>query len=165
MLCHRMSVLAEARQRFGGIWLFAYVFLLQLGHLVEHISVAIQGQGLLGSSFDSELSHLLFNGGIAVLATTLLFVYTRNPWVYPLFVISVLHECEHIYIYHQYMETGLTGGPGLLGLGGVIGVFPSPRVQMHNIYNGIEVILLMLGFMYQTEVLLTHSRARGVATP
>ncbi|MDQ6672706.1 MAG: hypothetical protein M3069_18520, partial [Chloroflexota bacterium] len=41
---------------------------------------------------------------------------------------------------------------------------PIPRVQLHNIYNGIEVILLLLGLMYQTEVLLTHSRVRGVAT-
>jgi len=45
----------------------------------------------------------------------------------------------------------------------LIGVFPIPRVQLHNVYNGIEVILLMLGFIYQTEVLLAHSRVRGVA--
>jgi len=42
-----------------GRWLFAWVFLAQLGHLIEHISVAIQGKALLGSQFDSELSHLL----------------------------------------------------------------------------------------------------------
>jgi len=37
-------------------------------------------------------------------------------WVYPLFVISVLHECEHIYLYHRFMQTGLTGALGCLDL-------------------------------------------------
>jgi hypothetical protein len=40
---------------------------------------------------------------------------------------------------------------------------PIPRIQLHNIYNGPEVILLMLGFVYQTEVLLVRLRLKGVA--
>src|ERR1700737_3111105 len=96
----------------AGRWLFAWVFLAQLGHLIEHISVAIQGRGLLGSQFDSELSHLLFNGAIAMLSVALVLVYPRNPWVYPLLVLSIFHGIEHAYIYGRFLETGLTDGPG-----------------------------------------------------
>jgi hypothetical protein len=126
----------------------------QLGHLIEHISVAIQGKGLLGASFDTELSHLLFNGAIAVLSVVLLLVYPRNPWVYPLMVLSVFHGIEHVYIFEQFMRTGVTGGPGLLGRGGAIGVIPLERLDLHNVYNGFEMILIVLGFVAETEVAL-----------
>ncbi len=32
----------------AGLWLFAWVFLAQLGHLIEHIAKAITGAGCLG---------------------------------------------------------------------------------------------------------------------
>jgi len=138
----------------AGTWLFAWVLFAQLGHLIEHIAKAIQGQGLLGPSFDSELSHLLFNGAIALLAIVLVLVYPRNPWVYPLVVISILHGIEHVYIFEQFTRTGLTNGPGLLGLGGAIGVIPLDRLDLHNVYNGFELILITLGFWNETEVRL-----------
>ncbi len=142
------------RGHLAGTWLFAWVFFAQLGHLIEHIAKAIQGQGLLGPSFDSELSHLLFNGAIALLAIVLVLVYPRNPWVYPLVVISILHGIEHVYIFEQFTRTGLTNGPGLLGLGGAIGVIPLDRLDLHNVYNGFELILITLGFWNETEVRL-----------
>jgi hypothetical protein len=61
--------------------LFGVVFAARLGHLGEHISVAIQGHGPLGSAFDSELSLFLFNGAIAILSVVLMAVYSRNSWV------------------------------------------------------------------------------------
>jgi hypothetical protein len=138
----------------SGRWLFAWVFLAQLGHLIEHISKAIQGQGLLGAQFDSELSHLLFNGAIGILSIALVLVYPRNPWVYPLLAVAIFHGSEHVYIYDQFLKTGLSDGPGLLGLGGAIGVIPLDRVDLHNVYNGVEMILMVLGFNYETELLL-----------
>jgi hypothetical protein len=138
----------------AGRWLFAWVFLAQLGHLIEHISVAIQGHGLLGSQFDSEISHLLFNGAIAILSIALVLVYPRNPWVYPLVVLSIFHGIEHVYIYHQFLQTGITNGPGLLGRGGAIGIIPLERLDLHNVYNGFETIFMVLGFWAETEVLL-----------
>jgi hypothetical protein len=135
----------------AGRWLFAWVFLAQLGHLIEHISVAIQGKGLLGSQFDSELSHLLFNGAIAVLSVVLVLVYPRNPWVYPLVVLAMFHCIEHVYIYDQFLKTGIVDGPGLLGRGGAIGVIPLDRLDLHNVYNGFEVIFLTLGLWHEIE--------------
>ena len=106
------------------------------------------------------MSHFLFNGAIAILSIVLIAVYPRNPWVYPLCAISLFHESEHVYIFSQYLQTGITGGPGLLGLGGLWGIFPIPRLQLHNIYNGFEVILLTLGFIFETETLLAKSESR-----
>src|SRR5712692_6442318 len=109
--------------------LFGFVFAAQLGHLIEHIAKAISGQGLLGPAADTELTHLLFNGLVAAFALALV-------WVYPLAVLSVLHGIEHVYIYEQYLRTGVTNGPGLFGLGGAIGIIPLDRLDLHNVYNG-----------------------------
>ncbi|HEV8535923.1 MAG TPA: hypothetical protein VGR87_09435 [Candidatus Limnocylindria bacterium] len=68
----------------AGRWLFAWVFLAQLGHLIEHIAKRLTGSGLFGSNFDSEVSHLAFNGAIAIVSLFLVAVYPRHPWVYPL---------------------------------------------------------------------------------
>ena len=138
----------------GGTWLFAWVFLAQLGHLIEHISVAIQGRGLLGPMFDSELSHLLFNGLIALVAILLVAVYPRNPWVYPLCALCVFHALEHMFIFAQFLRTGLSNGPGLLGLGGAIGIVPLERLDLHNVYNGLETVLMVLGFRWQLDLML-----------
>jgi hypothetical protein len=143
----------------AGRWLFAWVFLAQLGHLIEHISVALQGKPLLGSAFDSELSHLLFNGAIALLSVVLVLVYPRNPWVYPLLVLSIFHAIEHVFIFHQFTQTGINNGPGILGFGGVIGIVPLGRLDLHNAYNGLEMILMVLGFWYETEAILTTEGA------
>src|SRR6266511_3898578 len=89
-----------------------------------------------------------------LLAIVLVLVYPRNPWVYPLVVISILHGIEHVYIFEQFTRTGLTNGPGLLGLGGAIGVIPLDRLDLHNVYNGFELILITLGFWNETEVRL-----------
>jgi len=153
---------AFLRRPSSRLWLFGFVFAAQLGHLGEHISVAILGHGLLGQAFDSELSHFLFNGVIAILSIVLIAIYPRNPWVYPLCVISLFHEAEHVYIFSQYLQYGASGGPGLLGDGGLWGIIPISRWQLHNIYNGFEVILLMLGFIYETDTVLAKSESRSV---
>lgn len=152
-LGYRRVVQAIRGGPLAGRWLFAWVVLAQLGHLLEHISVALLGKPVLGSTFDSELWHLIFNGAIALLSIVLLLVYPRNPWVYLLAVLSIFHGIEHVYIFEQSLHTGLLNAPGLLGLGGVIGIFPLGRLELHNAYNGIEMILMVLGFWHETEVL------------
>jgi hypothetical protein len=59
----------------AGKWLFAWVFLSQLGRLIQHITKQLSGSGLHRPSYDSEVSqhnlrveHLgvltaAFNGG------------------------------------------------------------------------------------------------------
>jgi len=147
---------AVRRGPLAGRWLFAWAFFAQVGHLIEHIAKQLSGAGLLGPSFDSEISHLIFNSLIAVIALGLVAVYPRNPWVYPLAVLSAFHGVEHAYIFDQFVKTGVSNGPGLLGLGGAIGAIPLDRLDLHNVYNGIEMILMALGFWNETEVFLTE---------
>lgn len=147
---------SELRDTVRALLFFGFVFALQLGHLIEHIAKQLTGSGLLGPSFDSEFSHVLFNGAIALVSIALVTIYPRNPWVYPLALFSVLHGIEHVYIFQQFMSAGATDGPGFFGRGGAIGVIPLERLDLHNVYNGFEMILIVLGFGYETEVLLTQ---------
>lgn len=137
-----------------GRWLFAWVLLAQVGHLIEHIAKTITGSGLLGSALDSELSHLAFNGAIAVLAAVLWTALPRNPWVLPLATVAAVHGVEHVYIFSEFLREGLTDGPGLLGKGGALDIIPLDRLDLHNMYNGGEMVLLGLGFWHETEVML-----------
>jgi len=104
----------------------------------------------------------MFNSLIAVLSFALVAVFPRNPWVYPLAVLSAFHGIEHVYIFEQFMRTGLTNGPGLLGRGGAIGLIPVERLDLHNIYNGVEVILLQLGLWYEVEDTVTWKESTCV---
>jgi hypothetical protein len=150
-------VVAELRTGpFQGRWLFGWVFLAQFGHLIEHIAKQLTGSGLLGTAFDSEASHLVFNSAVAVMSILLVLVYPRNPWVYPLCALSLFHGIEHVYIFQAFLKTGVSNGPGLLGLGGVIGLIPLDRLDLHNVYNGFEMIFLVLGLWNETEILLTQ---------
>jgi len=145
----------DARAIVRALLLFGFVVALQIGHLIEHIAVALSGHGLIGLAADSELSHLLFNGLIAILSILLIRVYPTNPWVYPLALLSVFHAFEHIYIFAQYVRTGTVNGPGLLGIGGAIGIVPLARLDLHNVYNGLEVILMVLGIGWELDACMT----------
>ena len=153
-LTYQRLILAIRNGPLAGRWLFAWAFLAQLGHLLEHIAKQLTGSGVFGSDFDSEVSHLVFNGAIALLSLLLVAVYPRNPWVYPLAVLAVFHGIEHSYIFEQFLRTGISDGPGLLGRGGAIGLIPLDRIDLHNAYNGIETILIALGFWHETDALL-----------
>ncbi len=41
-----------------------------------------------------------------------------------------------------------------LSLRGAFGVIPLPRVDLHNVYNAVEMILIVLGFWYEAEARL-----------
>jgi hypothetical protein len=162
---YRQAIEKVRRGPLAGRWLFAWVLLAQLGHLIEHISVAVQGRPLLGPQFDSELSHLVFNGLIAMASLFLVAVYPRNPWVYPLAVLSVFHGIEHVYIFEQFVRTGVTNGPGLFGVGGAVGVIPLQRLDLHNVYNGLEMILMVLGFWEEADVSLDETEVKRCECP
>lgn len=148
-----------------GAWVFGVVMLAQIGHLIEHIAVKLQGTGLLGTTFDNELSHLLFNGLIAVWAVVLVAAYPRNPWVYPLLVLSLVHGTEHIYIFAEFMRLGVSNGPGVLAQGGVIGVIPLIREDLHNVYNGLEAILMVLGFGHEVQATVLDEDSFHASSP
>ena len=130
---------------------FAAVFAAQLAHLAEHIFVKVFGAPLIGAAANNEFTHLAFNSVIALASVFLVINFRYNPWVYPLAVLAVFHMFEHVYIYGHHMSTGIVGGPGLLGVGGVIGLIPLERVDLHNVYNGFEMIFIVLGLSFEIE--------------
>lgn len=81
----------------------------------------------------------------------LVLVYGRNPWTYPLLALALFHDLEHFYIFSEFLKTGAANGPGLLGEGGVIGLIPLDRVDLHNGYNGLELVLMVLGLWHELE--------------
>lgn len=153
-LTHRRLIQAIRAGPFAGRWPFAWIFLAQLGHLVEHIAKALTGSAFFGASFDNDVSHLVFNGAIALLAVTLVAIYPRNPWVYPLALLCVFHAADHIFIVAEFIRTGVEGRPGLFGLGGALGLIPVPTNDIHNLYNGVEMILIVLGLWNEVEAAL-----------
>lgn len=130
---------------------FAAVFVAQLAHLAEHIFVKVFGAPLIGAAANSELTHLAFNTAIALASVFLVVNFRYNPWVYPLTMLAVFHVVEHVYIYGHHLSTGIVDGPGLLGVGGAIGLIPLLRADLHNVYNGFEMIFIVLGLSFEIE--------------
>ncbi len=141
--------------------LFAVIFWLQVGHMVEHLSLAFRGQPLLGVEADSQFFHFFFNSAIAIIAAALVLRHPRNPWVYALAAVALLHESEDLYVYARFVLTsGSVDGPisegeaGLMGVGGALGLIPLQQIDLHNIYNGFEWILVALAFWHELVSLL-----------
>jgi len=124
---------------------------LQTGHVIEHVLVALQGRPLIGVAADSQEWHLVFNGLIAAASIAAVRWCPRNPWIYVLVAVSVLHAIEHVVVYAQYLGLVAIGASGLLGIGGVIPVLPVPPLALHNFYNGIELVLMSLALWHLVE--------------
>ena len=72
-------------------------------------------------------------------------------------VISAWHAVEHtyimyVYLMYVYLTTGLSGTPGLLASGGLIGGgLPLARPDLHFLYNLVETAPLVLAFLGATQ--------------
>lgn len=168
------AAVADSRERtrarvnalIRALGLFALLFWFQVGHMVEHLSLAFRGQPLLGAEADSQLFHLVFNLAIALLAIAILIRHPRNPWAYPLALVCVLHEAEDVYVYVRFVATtgalngAITEGEaGLLGADGALHLLPIQQLDLHNLYNGLEWILVTLGFWHQVDDQLQKTSA------
>lgn len=156
----------QTRESVRALLLFGVVFWLQIGHLIEHLSLAFAGRALLGPEADSQLTHFAFNVAIGILSVLLVIRYPHNPWVIPLAAIALLHMAEDSYNYIQFVETaGKLNGPaasvgaGLLGSAGRLEVFPIEQVDLHNAFNGLEWILIVLGLAHEIDAVTTPSAA------
>lgn len=138
------------------IALFGTLVVSQLGHVVEHIVQVFQihvldmrapdARGLL-SPLDTEWVHFLWNDWILIAIALLLVAYPgiRSLWVAAAF--STWHAIEHAYLVAGYLVTGISGQPGLLAAGGLIGGgLPISRPDLHLLYNLAELIPLLLAF-------------------
>ncbi len=144
-------------------WLGFFFLLtaLQLSHFGEHTvqMVQIHILGLQGEDargvfgvFDIEWVHFIWNASVLLGVLLLLPRNPRNRWLQLTAVISAWHALEHTYVLSVYLTTGLSGTPGLLAQGGLIGGgSPFARPDLHFLYNLVETLPLVLAFIGATQ--------------
>jgi hypothetical protein len=95
----------------------------------------------------------------------------RNPgnrWLMVAAVISAWHAIEHTYIMSVYLTTGVSGTPGLLASGGLIGGgLPLTRPDLHFLYNLVETVPLVLAYLLATRTsqsVVWHRSSARVST-
>jgi hypothetical protein len=161
--------------REGVALLFLEMMILQGVHEMEHIVQVVQrtalgiskGAGMLGSVFDIEPVHMVYNVGFLVL---LGLVYQgcrhdvraiprRADLVMRLlqvsFVFQIWHSIEHVVKMWQYIETGLNGTPGILG-------YWIPVVYLHLSYNTLLYAPIVVAFFAGGLHLASAKVVRGM---
>jgi hypothetical protein len=139
--------------------LFLEMVLLQGFHEIEHIVQVFQrtvlgigkGAGVLGSAFDIEPVHMVYNLAFLVLLGGVYVGCRRDRPVIPAnagavmklltvsFAFQGFHTVEHVVKMWQYFETGVNGTPGILG-------YWIPVVYLHLGYNTALYLPVAIAF-------------------
>ncbi|MCA1840771.1 MAG: hypothetical protein LC723_10645, partial [Actinobacteria bacterium] len=99
-----------------------------------------------------EWVHYIWNSLVFTSTLLLLWKFRSNTWLWVAFVFAVWHQFEHTYILSVYLQTGMSGSPGLLSKGGLIaGGLPIVRPVLHTLYNVFEMIPLIIGFFVEVR--------------
>lgn len=147
------------KRRFGWLALFYGLVVWQGGHVIEHLAQMVQihalgatgpaARGIFGK-LDVEWVHFGFNTAILLAVAALLVRFRRNPWLWVAAIAAGWHQAEHVLIMVEYLRTGVPGDPGLLSRGGVLfGGVSLARPDLHFLYNVIETLPLVGGFLWQ----------------
>jgi hypothetical protein len=152
---------ARTSQRYQWLGLFYVLVVTQTGHLLEHVAQMIQlhvlgltgadARGIFGT-LDVEWVHFVWSTWVLLAVLVLLSRFGANRWLQLTALLSGWHELEHAYIFSVYLTTGISGTPGLLSQGGALGGgLPISRPDLHLLYNLLETIPLVLGFLRQVQ--------------
>lgn len=148
----RRGLLLTERWRF----FFTAVLAFQLGHVGEHVAQMIQlhvlrmpaasAHGIVGS-LDIEWVHFLWSTFVFAATVLLVRELPHNRWLLLTLVLATWHELEHVTLIGTYLTTGVSGAPGLLASGGLIGGgLPITRPDLHFLYNAMLTVPLFLAF-------------------
>ena len=145
-----------------GAWpaakIFGVALGLQLFHLLEHVVQVAQGKflgikpahGILGSFFDLEWVHFLYNWGLFLLLVVATIAVVRekkvrNPigWMFlgATLAVQTYHTLEHNVKIYQHITTGIDPAPGILGQ-----IFD--LIWLHFDFNLIVTICMIGAFVY-----------------
>jgi hypothetical protein len=145
-----MSSSSDRVIRYFVAFTFAW-FVIQSAHMVEHVAQVTQkfilgwpkAPGLLGSIFDLEWVHFLYNSSLQVAILAILIFWRRNirePLPIVVTAAAVFqgyHTVEHIVKMYQYYALGITVGPkGILG-------YVFPLIWLHFFFNLITLVLIV----------------------
>ena len=139
--------------------LFLEMLILQGFHEMEHIVQVIQrtvlgigsGAGMLGSAFDVEPVHMIYNLGFLVLIALVYEGCRRDRSVIPRnaglvmglltasYVFQGFHTVEHVVKMVQFFQTGMNGTPGIVGQW-------IPVVFLHLFYNTMLYVPVVIAF-------------------
>jgi hypothetical protein len=141
------------------IALLGFLALSQTAHLFEHVAQMIQihvlhlvganAQGIVGQ-LNIEWVHFIWNAVVLVTLLVLLPHFRTNPWLIAVTPLAAWHFVEHSVMIATYIQTGVSGTPGLLSSGGLLfGGLPIARPDLHFLYNLVETIPLLAAWVVE----------------
>ena len=139
--------------------LLGFLAVSQTAHLFEHVAQMIQihvlhlsganAQGIVGQ-LNIEWVHFIWNALVLISLVALLPHFRTNPWLIALTPLAAWHFLEHSVMIATYLQTGVSGSPGLLSSGGVLfGGLPVARPDLHFLYNLVETVPLLIGWLVE----------------
>jgi hypothetical protein len=153
--------LAAIYRDYHWLALFYGLVVTQTAHLLEHVAQMTQihlmgltgpdARGIFGA-LDIEWVHFIWNTWVLLAVLVLLRRFGSDPWLRLTALLSGWHELEHVYIFSVYLATGVSGTPGLLSHGGVLGGgLPISRPDLHCVYNLVETTPLVAAFLSEVR--------------
>ncbi|MDQ2912747.1 MAG: hypothetical protein M3T56_05765, partial [Chloroflexota bacterium] len=139
--------------------LLGFLALAQTAHLFEHVAQMVQmhvqhltgasAQGIVGQ-LNIEWVHFIWNALVLVALLVLLPRFRTNPWLIAVTPLAGWHFVEHSIMIATYIQTGVSGSPGLLSSGGLLfGGLPIARPDLHFLYNLVETIPLLWAWLVE----------------
>ena len=141
------------------IALLGFLALSQAAHLLEHVAQMVQihmlhlsganAQGIVGR-LNIEWVHFIWNALVLVTLLVLLPRFPTNPWLIAVTPLAAWHFVEHSVMIATYIQTGVSGTPGLLSSGGLLfGGLPIARPDLHFLYNLVETVPLLFAWIVE----------------
>jgi hypothetical protein len=139
--------------------LLGFLAISQATHLLEHVAQMVQihllhlsganAQGIVGQ-LNIEWVHFVWNALVLVTLVVLLTHFPTNPWLIAVTPLAAWHFVEHSVMIATYLQTGVSGTPGLLSSGGLVfGGLPIARPDLHFLYNFVETVPLLLAWFVE----------------
>jgi len=76
--------------------------------------------------------------------------FRTNPWLIAVTPLAAWHFIEHAVMIATYLQTGVSGTPGLLSSGGLLfGGLPIARPDLHFLYNLVETAPLVFAWLVE----------------
>jgi hypothetical protein len=157
----RMSSYPEKLVATPWVALLGFLAVAQTAHLFEHVAQMVQihvqhltgasAQGIVGQ-LNIEWVHFIWNALVLVTLLALLPHFRANPWLVAVTPLAAWHFVEHSVMIATYLQTGVSGTPGLLSSGGLLfGGLPIVRPDLHFLYNLVETGPLLMAWLVEVR--------------
>ncbi|HTD63409.1 MAG TPA: hypothetical protein VK732_01595 [Verrucomicrobiae bacterium] len=141
------------------IALLGFLAVAQTAHLLEHVVQMVQihvlhlsgaaAQGIIGQ-LNIEWVHFSWSALVLITLLALLPHFRANPWLIAVTPLAGWHFIEHSVMIATYLQTGVSGTPGLLSSGGLLfDGLPIARPDLHFLYNLVETVPLLFAWVVE----------------